>query len=526
MRLIRLSLAGAAVIIVPLALAPAALAQRAPITLSNLQIIAESPEQSVFAITLAPQAGSYSVNNSDPSQPALLILGAARASDVPTDREYRGLVRTIKYEVTDSGLALRFNAAAPSKAKVEASGPGRLLLTVTRLVGAEALGSRAVDTQSSDIIPSSGLTLAVDPLPGEDGYELVMLKYADVSEIVGLLSDGVAVKPNNVFIRREPGFGSVGNTTTTTYSSSQGQVPQEEKPLGQSIDTSLAIDRRLNAIWIKGSPARITRIKDQIAMIDVPVDSVILETQFVELTELGARAVGIDFANANGQIFSGNIQTGSVLPFGIDPSRRLVTGQVQAAIYAQIQRGQGRIVSRPRIAAQSGSTAKIITGDALPILTAITLSGVNAVSQQVQYVNVGVTLQIAPRVSSDGYVSSNIYAVVSSVTGYSQGYPTISQREAETSASVRDGETFVIGGLTQENDLTNNSKVPLLGNIPLIGRAFRTDRTNKSRTELYIIITPYIVRHRRFEAINPDGSALPYDQATSPVLSSVKPGPG
>ena len=75
-------------------------------------------------------------------------------------------------------------------------------------------------------------------------------------------------------------------------------------------------------------------------------------------------------------------------------------------------------------------------GDALPILTNITLSGVNGVSQQVQYVNVGVTLQIAPRVSSDGFVTSQIYGVVSSVTGYSQGYPTISQREAETFLSA------------------------------------------------------------------------------------------
>ena len=498
-------------------------ATRAPITLSNLQIIAESPEQSIFSIALSPRTGSFSADNSDPSRPALILLGTARANDVATDREYRGLVRTIKYEPTDSGLAIRFNAGAPSKAKVEASGANRLLVTVTRLVGAEALGSRAVDTESSDIMPASGLPLAVDPLPGEDGYELVMLKYADVSEIVGLLTDGATVKPNNVFIRREPGFGSVGSTTTTTYSSSQGQASQEEKPLGQSVDSSLAIDRRLNAIWIKGSPARIARIKDQIAMIDVPVDSVILETQFVELTELGARSLGIDFANSSGQIFSGNIQTGSVLPFGFDPKARVFSGQVQAAIYAQIQKGQGRIVSKPRIAAQSGSTAKIITGDALPILTAITLSGVNAVSQQVQYVNVGVTLQIAPRVSSDGYVTSHIYAVVSSVTGYSQGYPTISQREAETSASVRDGETFVIGGLTQENDLTNRSKIPLLGDIPLVGRAFRTERTNKSSTELYIIITPHIVRHRRFEALNSDGSAPPYEQRAVPPAAPLTP---
>ena len=158
-------------------------------------------------------------------------------------------------------------------------------------------------------------------------------------------------------------------------------------------------------------------------------------------------------------------------------------------------KGNGRIVSRPRIAAQSGSTAKIITGDALPILTAITLSGVNGVSQQVQYVNVGVTLQIAPRVSGDGFVSSHVFCVVSSVTGVSQGYPTISQREAETSATVRDGDSFVIGGLTQDENISTKSKVPLLGDIPIIGQAFRTDRSTTSKTELYIVVTPRIV-HR------------------------------
>jgi general secretion pathway protein D len=193
------------------------------------------------------------------------------------------------------------------------------------------------------------------------------------------------------------------------------------------------------------------------------------------------------------------VTTGASLPFGTRLSRILPSAQLQAAIYAQVQKGEGRIVSRPRIAAQSGSTAKIITGDALPILTSIALSGVNAVSQQVQYVNVGVTLQIAPRVSSDGFVTSQIYGVVSSVTGFSQGYPTISQREAETSASVRDGETFVIGGLTQENNLKSKSKVPGFGDIPGLGNLFRVSRGTRSKTELYIVITPHIVRHRRFE---------------------------
>src|SRR5205814_4007650 len=180
-------------------------------------------------------------------------------------------------------------------------------------------------------------------------------------------------------------------------------------------------------------------------------------------------------------------QRGQFIPPGVPAGDHLTSLSFQAAIYAQVSRGNGRIISKPRIAAQSGSTAKIITGDALPILTAITLSGVNGVSQQVQYVNVGVTLQIAPRVSNDGYVSSHVFCVVSSVTGFSQGYPTISQREAETSATVQDGDSFVIGGLSQEDVINSHSKIPLLGDIPLIGQAFRKDSRTRTKTELYII---------------------------------------
>jgi general secretion pathway protein D len=456
---------------------------------------------------VGPRAGSFSADNSDPAKPALILKGSVKSPNLASEPTFRGLVRSIKYETTDTGMAVRFNVAAPAKVEAKQSAPDRLLVTVTRLSGAEAIGSRPVDSAGDIVVPATGLPPALLPPPGQDGFELVMLKYADVSEIVGLLTDGVTVAPNNVFIRREPGFGSLGNSQTTTYSTTQGQAAQEEKPLGQSVGSGLAIDRRLNAIWIKGAPDYIEWVKAQIAKIDIPVDSVILETQFVELTESGARNIGIDFANTNGQIGVGTITTGSFNPFDVEPRSFLPSGQIQAAIYAQIAKGEGKILSKPRIAAQSGSTAKIITGDALPILTSITLSGVNGVSQQVQYVNVGVTLQIAPRVSPDGYVTSHIYGVVSSVTGFQQGYPTISQREAETSASVRDGETFVIGGLTQENYLKNKSRVPILGSIPLIGEAFKLEKSSRSTTELYIVITPHIVRHRRFEQIDESGGA-------------------
>ncbi|HEY2481832.1 MAG TPA: hypothetical protein VGI30_06495, partial [Caulobacteraceae bacterium] len=267
-------------------------------------------------------------------------------------------------------------------------------------------------------------------------------------------------------------------------------------PLGQSVDDIVGIDRRLNAIILRGPPERVAQLKEEIAKLDVPVTSVVLETVFVELTESGARNVGLDFTNGNSQVATVSYAYAhGGFPSVADTARGGgVSVNLQAAVYAQIQKGQGRIISKPRIAAQSGSTAKIVTGDALPILTSIALSGVNAVSQQVQYVNVGVTLQIAPRVGANGIVTSHIFAEVSTVTGRSQGYPTISQREATTSATVRDGESFIIGGLTQDSDLTTRSKVPLAGDIPVVGSLFRLENTTKAKTELYIIVTPHVVK--------------------------------
>lgn len=471
-----------------------------PSVVEEFRLVTEDADQASYILRFSPQEPQASPLNNDPSRPAVVMRATLKAPKIADYHKFRGLVRAARFETTNGNLLLRFDTSGPANVLVQPAGNKSFQIRVQRLSDDEATGIRPIGSQNEAVYRASDLSVSGNN--DNDSYELIPLKYADVSEIVGLLVEGATAEPNNVFIRREPGFGSPGSGNQNSYYNPQPQPQEDKKPLGQSFANGIAIDRRLNAIWVTGSPERIDRIKKQIAMIDVPVDSVILETQFVELTENGAKNLGIDLTNNAGQIAAGTLQTGSFLPFGVDPNDVLPSGVLQAAIYAQVEKGEGRIVSRPRIAAQSGSTAKIITGDALPILTSITLSGVNGVSQQVQYVNVGVTLQIAPRVSADGFVTSQIYGVVSSVTGFSQGYPTISQREAETSASVRDGETFVVGGLTQENVITNKSKVPLLGDIPLLGNLFKLERSTRSKTELYIVITPHIVRHRRFQADN------------------------
>jgi len=340
------------------------------------------------------------------------------------------------------------------------------------------------------------------PDPGEI-LDVVPLRYADVSEIVGLLTSDQTLKPNDDFVPQEPNFGSSGGQTyygggsvpTSPLAASFNPEGSSSDSLGHDVNETIGIDRRLNAVILRGTPERVAAIKAVIHQLDAPVTSVILETVFVELTETGARNLGLDFNNGNNQIATGAYTFSRGFPsLANTPRYGGVTVNLQAALYAQIAKGEGRIVSKPRISAQSGGTAKIVTGDALPILTSIALSGVNAVQQQVQYVNVGVTLQIAPRVSDDGMVTSHVFAVVSSVSGFSQGYPTISQREASTSATVRDGESFVVGGLAQESDLKHRSKMPIIGDIPLVNALLNTENSTRSKTDLYIVVTPHVIR--------------------------------
>jgi general secretion pathway protein D len=504
-RVARLRRVAAAIIAALLSLVfcavPAAGAQQVspvsrPAVLTTVKLLSESPVESRFELTFDPAVTAYGPSMGPPNQPAISFPFTSRGPRAVQPSGMKGLVRQLQFLQQDNVLVVRFDAADAASAAAVRTNDRTVEVTVTT---GRAPSNRA---ELPDNGPGYGLPSGYEP---PEDYALVLLKYADVSEVVGLLTDGLTVKSNDVFIPSEPAFGS-NSLTGNNYTPQQvTQAPgTSDEPLGQSVDASIGIDRRLNGVWLKGSPERIAQLKEMIAAIDIPVDSVVLETQFVELTENGVKALGIDFNNQAGQLGVVTFGSGGFIA-GIPPqgctgdpavcSGHVTSAQFQAALYAQIQKGNGRIVSRPRISAQSGSTAKIITGDALPILTSIALSGVNGVSQQVQYVNVGVTLQIAPRVSGDGFVSSHVFAVVSSVTGFSQGYPTISQREAETSATVRDGDSFVIGGLTQDENISTKSKVPLLGDIPLIGQAFRNERTTRSKTELYIVVTPRIV-HR------------------------------
>jgi general secretion pathway protein D len=420
----------------------------------------------------------YRILGSGSAELTIQMSQAQLGPNVPTNLQGVGSVVGVRFAVSGAVGSVAIRLAAPVPVRVT-SDARNIYVDVAPAPAAAMQTPRPLAAPSSTAVP---------PV-----IEVIPLKYADVSEIVGILVEGQSIPTNDNFAPQPSQLAQPGNSFGGSAFPVGG--PQQaagaafggvQQSLGQRITERIAIDRRLNAIILSGTPDEVAAMRATIDKIDVPLPSVLLETEIVELTDTAAKAVGIDFSNG-GPLATAQTQIRSFNP----PTTSI---NLQAAIYDVVSRGGGKLLARPRVVAQNGAPATILTGDAIPIITNITSFGSATVTQQqVQYVSVGVNLQIQPRISSDGYVTSHVFSEVSSVTGYVQSFPQISQRVATTSATVRDGESFVIGGLVSENELHSLDRVPGLGSLPIIGGLFRNRHESFVATNLYIVVTPHVV---------------------------------
>jgi general secretion pathway protein D len=163
-----------------------------------------------------------------------------------------------------------------------------------------------------------------------------------------------------------------------------------------------------------------------------------------------------------------------------------------------------KMLSAPHIIAADNREAHILVGDSIPILTSTaTSTGITgttgATVNAVQYRDTGKILTILPQVNSKGLVNMQIRQEVSAVGSPSFGStnsPSFTTREAETTVVVQDGETVIIGGIIDDAISHDRRGIPYLMDIPVLGRAFRTDNDTTSRTELLVLISPYVIRDR------------------------------
>jgi len=159
-----------------------------------------------------------------------------------------------------------------------------------------------------------------------------------------------------------------------------------------------------------------------------------------------------------------------------------------------VEAGKAKIHANPRIVAMAGHKADIFLGQEQAFIVG-TESSTGSITRQRIVIQSGVTLNFLPQISPSGAVTVQIEPEVSQIIGFNQdGYPIVSSRRASTTVRVQDGETFVLGGLVNEFESRNVGKVPLLGDIPLIGKLFRTERIENSETEVIIMVTPHIIK--------------------------------
>ena len=185
--------------------------------------------------------------------------------------------------------------------------------------------------------------------------------------------------------------------------------------------------------------------------------------------------------------------TGGTIPVG----GQLNLG-AQAIIDALAGEGMVRMLAEPNLTVISGQPASFLVGGEYPIPVA---GGPGQIS--VDYKNYGVSLNFVPTMFSDGRISihvapevselSSLNAVTITTSGSSSVVPSLTVRRAETTVELGSGQTFAIGGLLQDIDTGNRSNLPYLGDVPILGQAFRDDQFQRGETEIVILVTPYVV---------------------------------
>ena len=224
-----------------------------------------------------------------------------------------------------------------------------------------------------------------------------------------------------------------------------------------------------------------------------------LEAQIIEIASKNAKELGVEYGTSLGNSDS-KIDAQNTIYAGEDWNTRgwggwLVrhSSTINAALNAMITQGKARILSRPNISTLSGEKARILIGGSIPIPVN------NDGSVGIEWKEYGVKLNIEPVVDQMDKITSKVHAEVSSLD-YSHGItqngfaiPALATREAEAVIHVTNGMSMIIGGLLNSEDSKTITKIPLLGNIPILGEFFKHTSTSRDKREIIIIITPHLV---------------------------------
>src|SRR4051812_20618924 len=264
------------------------------------------------------------------------------------------------------------------------------------------------------------------------------------------------------------------------------------------------IDERLNLLVMRDTADAIRLAEKLIAAQDLAEPEVILEMKVLEITRSKLQNLGANYPNR----IAAGVQGAAGIPGQITLNEWLNRTSSLAVlnitdpafiINLQQQDSDTNLLANPRIRVRNREKAKIHIGDRLPVITTTSTANVG-VSESVQYLDIGLKLDIEPNVYLDDEVAMKVGLEVSNIVQQiqsAQGTLTyrLGTRNTATTLRVANGETQVLAGLIQDEERRTADKVPGLANIPLLGRLFTNNNDARTKTEIVLLITPYVVRN-------------------------------
>ena len=278
-----------------------------------------------------------------------------------------------------------------------------------------------------------------------------------------------------------------------------------------NIQRRVLVDRATNTLLFYGTESEALSVHEIISALDVVPKQVSLEARVVAVSKEAAKQLGVEWSwsslpqyprvrddvSGTWKIGERNAGTGGtsapgIIRFGRGPEGVPYEFYYSAAIRALITDGRAKMLARPNVTTVQGREALINIGAEVPVPRTATSNSVTTTG--IEYREAGIILRYTPRVTADGNIVARVHTEVSTPVYVDElkAYR-FQKRSADTTVRLRDGETMVIGGLIDSDESRSLSKIPFLGDLPVLGAFFRSVRTSKTETELMIFLTAHVL---------------------------------
>jgi len=264
-------------------------------------------------------------------------------------------------------------------------------------------------------------------------------------------------------------------------------------------------DQNTNSIIVVTTPENAELLRQILAQLDKIPEQVMIETIIVEASLDAQSKLGIEWQFLEARPFDqaggtaqGNqdfgLRQNNTLPQGFRYT--LNTANVSAFVNAMKTDTKFNVLSTPRIFTSNNVEAQINISQRVPFVVSQRTDANGNITFNYDFEDVGIVLTVTPRVTAGGYVTMDVSQTANDLQGFTSfNAPIVNQRQADTTVAVKDGETIILGGIIRSTVSSTVKKIPILGDIPLLGQIFRsTDRTNQ-KTELLVFLTPRVVRN-------------------------------